>query len=247
MKKIIGKRIHINELNEPLCESFFSIYQTYFKDVTYPTFKEHIGHKDAIIILSDKNNGDICGFSTLKLMVKEIEGKKVYGLFSGDTIIDKDYWGEQELVREFSRYAGEIAKDLGDDEKLYWLLISKGFRTYRYLPVFTNNFYPTYKAEWPEWDRKVMTAFYSELYPDEFDPKTCLLTFKENIGSLKEGVGDIDEVRIANPDIAFFAKANPDHMSGVELTCLAELSEENLRSVAKKYFVKGFNEVAECT
>lgn len=240
MKKIIGRRIEISELTELLCQEFFDIYQTYFTNVTYPVFKDHIGHKDAVIILSDKDNGKICGFSTLKVITEVIDDKIVHGLFSGDTIIHRDYWGEQELVREFSRYAGEIARKMNKDEKLYWLLISKGYKTYRYLPVFTKEYYPTYKTEWPEWDKKVMTTFYSKLYPDEFNPETGLLTFKENIGSLKRGVGDVDERRLEDPDIAFFAKANPDHMDGVELTCLAELSEENMKSVAKAYFVKGF-------
>ena len=52
-----------------------------------------------------------------------------------------------------------------------------------------------------------------------------------------------------DPDIRFFSQANPDHMKGVELVCITELSAANLRSIALRYFMLGWNgghDHAEC-
>ncbi len=237
--KLYSEILEIDRVDESLCRDFFSIYETYFENVSFPVFVDHIGHKDKVIVLRDKEEKLVRGFSTFKVLDQLIDGKKIYGIFSGDTIIHKDYWGEQELVRSFCYLSGQVASQMEVGEKLYWLLISKGYKTYRYLPVFTENYYPSYKSPWPEYEKKVMLSFYKELYPDEFDSNTGLLTFKNKIGNLRPGVGDADDIRVQDPDIAFFVNANPDHMTGTELCCLAELSELNMKSVAKIFFMRG--------
>ena len=39
----------------------------------------------------------------------------------------------------------------------------------------------------------------------------------------REGVADLDEHRLKNKDIAFFAQANPGHVNGEDLVCLAKI------------------------
>lgn len=237
--KLYSEILDIARVDENLCRDFFNIYETYFENVSFPVFVDHIGHKDKVIVLRDKDQDMVRGFSTFKVMERNVDQKKVYGIFSGDTIIHRDYWGEQELVRSFCYLSGQVAAKMEEGSQLFWLLISKGYKTYRYLPVFTEDYYPSYKSNWPEYEKRVMLAFYQDLYPDEFDPATGLLTFNNKIGNLRPGVGDADEYRVQDPDISYFVNANPEHMKGTELCCLAELSEKNMKSVARIFFMRG--------
>jgi hypothetical protein len=69
----------------------------------------------------------------------EAEGAPIMALFSGDTIISHHHWGEQELAHAWCYFAGQIKRQC-PELPLYWFLIVKGHRTYRYLPAFTRRF-----------------------------------------------------------------------------------------------------------
>lgn len=237
-KKLKGSILTKDQINDDLIGICFSIYEKYFENVTRPTFKEHILKKDNVIILTDMDD-KVQGFSTIKLLNETIEGKKVIGIFSGDTIIEKEYWGQQELVRTMAFFAGTVSSTLTKDETLFWLLISKGYKTYRYLPVFFHHFYPCFSASFPSFEQKGWEAFYKKLYPQEFNSTSGLIHFKDKIGNLKPGVGEITPERLSDPHVAFFAKKNPDHMKGVELACIAEFNSNNTKSITKDFFDQG--------
>ena len=44
------------------------------------------------------------GFTTQKVMELEINGCLIHGVFSGDTIIHKSYWGELELFKAWADF-----------------------------------------------------------------------------------------------------------------------------------------------
>ncbi|HAZ12629.1 MAG: hypothetical protein A2X86_11475 [Bdellovibrionales bacterium GWA2_49_15] len=238
MKRLKSAIVPIGDVSEKQKREMFDLYFRYFENVTLDIFLEHISHKGHVIILTDNQSDAIKGFCTCMVIELQVSGENIVGIFTGDTIIERSHWGEQELVRAFTYYCGQIAAHHRRD-KIYWLLISKGYKTYRFLPVFTKEFYPAHDQVFPPSLKKIRNALATHLYPDEFDAKTDLITFKNKIGNLRSGIGDIDDLRLQDPAIEFFAKANPEHMQGVELACIAELSSGNLKSIAKTYFEKG--------
>ncbi len=242
MKRLKSEIVPIIEVTSAKRKELFELYFRYFENVTLGIFLDHISHKDHVIILTDQKTSEVKGFCTLMVIELQLDGEKIIGIFTGDTIIERTHWGEQELVRAFTFFCGKNA-GIYKQQKVYWLLISKGYKTYRYLPVFTKDFYPNHTHVFPERLKSIRNALASQLYPEEFDPQTELITFKNKIGNLRPGIGDIDEIRIQDPAIEFFAQKNPDHMKGVELACIAELSLENLKSISKLYFQKGLESI----
>ncbi|MBI2520389.1 MAG: hypothetical protein HYV97_08220 [Bdellovibrio sp.] len=238
MKRLQSAIVPIADVSKTEKKEMFDLYFRYFENVTLDIFLDHISHKSHVIILTDQRSHTIKGFCTCMVIKLNLAGENILGVFTGDTIIEKSHWGEQELVRAFTYYCGQIAA-LHKQEAIYWLLISKGYKTYRFLPVFTKKFYPNHSNIFPDSLKQIRNALASHLYPEEFDPNTDLITFKNKIGNLRLGVGDINEIRLQDPDIEFFAKKNPEHMLGVELACLAKLCSSNLKSIAKTYFEKG--------
>lgn len=227
----------IKDLSDKLKKELFDLYYKYFENVSPEIFFEHISHKDDIILLKDSEENIIRGFSTLKKMVFPFKDKKLPIVFTGDTIIHHKFWGYQELVRRYNIYCGEFASKF-PEKGVFWFLITKGYKTYRYLPVFTKKYYPSYKEETPKYKKELIDAIANHLYPKQYDPDTYLISFKDKIGNLRQGIGDITDHRLKNPDVKFFHKLNPTHIEGTELCSIAEMNEKNLRSVAKKYFMK---------
>ena len=52
-------------------------------------------------MLRSKVDDHIAGFSTQTFFNIVVDGKRVRGIFSGDTIIDPAYWGNNALVTTF--------------------------------------------------------------------------------------------------------------------------------------------------
>ena len=51
---------------------------------------------------------------------------------------------------------------------------------------------------------------------------------------LRPGVAEIDQIRLRDPHVTFFAHANPGHSMGDELVCIAELAPSNLTSAGRR-------------
>jgi hypothetical protein len=230
----------IADIDSAMEDRFFAIHCRYFENTPKKTFLKHLREKDRVIVLEDCD-GVIQGFSTLKGITVNTGGQTLHAIFSGDTIIEQAYWKSPELVRIFSLYAGQLKKKLGAKTALYWFLISKGYKTYRFLPLYARRFYPTYREPFPEKEKHILDIFAQALFPGEYNPETGLIIMQRPAGNLRAGTAEISAKRLRDADIRFFSQVNPDHMKGVELACITELSSANLRSIALKYFMLGWN------
>jgi hypothetical protein len=211
-----------------------ALMRKYYEAVTEEAFLADLDRKDAVILLRDAEG--IQGFSTLVSMQATVDGRAVRGVFSGDTVIEKKYWGQRALGKAFLRYMF-IEKLKRPFSPLYWLLITKGYKTYL---MMANNFdehFPRYEAKTPGDSKAIADAFYRELFLECYDPATGLIRFPSKSCRLKTGVAEIsDELKAGNPRVAFFERANPEWREGVELACLARMK----LSMPFRYAVKAF-------
>jgi hypothetical protein len=200
-----------------------ALMQTYYDAVTEARFLADLDGKDAVILLKDASN-IIQGFSTLVTVRVEVKGRRARGVFSGDTVLDEHYWGSRALGRAFLRYLF-VEKLRSPAEPLYWLLISKGYKTYL---MMANNFaehYPRYERSVPARIRRLMDAFYTALYPNAYDSATSLIETPGEAARLKSAVAPIPARLIeTNPRIAFFEQRNPRWREGCEMACMARMT-----------------------
>jgi hypothetical protein len=201
----------------------FELMQRTYDAVTERQFLADLEKKDAVILLKDPAHR-IQGFSTLASLRVQLDGKSLRGIFSGDTVIAERYWGQRALGKAFLRYLF-IEKLKAPFAPLYWLLISKGYKTYL---MMANNFsehYPRFEQSTPERARRILDAFYTTLYPTTYDPRTGLIETAGEACRLKPGIAPIPNALLeSNPRIAFFAARNPRWRTGAELACLARMT-----------------------
>lgn len=217
----------------------FELMRRYYDAVSEARFLDDLSAKDAVILLRDKSGGEIQGFSTLRAVSVSVNGKPRRGVFSGDTVIDERYWGQRELGRAFLRYL--LAQKLKEPfSPLYWLLISKGYKTYL---MMANNFaehWPRFERATPPEVKRLMDAFYGALYPDCYDAATGLIETPGEACRLKAGVAAVSPSLAAkNPRVEFFERANPEWRRGVELACLARMTFGMPLRYGLKALVKG--------
>lgn len=213
-------------------DEMFALMAGHYDAVTREAFDADLGRKNEVILLHDGEE-KIRGFTTIAWNpCGEMEAGDV--IFSGDTVIHRDCWGTQELVKGFCRRAGQLQRQSG--RKLYWFLISKGHRTYRYLPLFAKRFHPHPERVEPELER-LAGEITGKMFGAAWKADEGVIRFGGSAGHLRE---EIAGMREGNPWAEFFMRKNPGHAGGDELVCLTEMAEGNLRRGARAAFLEDF-------
>jgi hypothetical protein len=232
-RRLSSQVLPIQEIDADFTTKLYRLFAAGYDNVSPARFASDLAEKDFVVVLRDTESGEPRGFSTQQILRITVDGKPVRALFSGDTIIDPDYWGEQELVRGWCRVVGQLLAE-ETDIPLYWLLISKGFRTYLYLPVFYHEFWPRHDHLTPNSAQRILDALAKSKWPVHYEPSNGLLQFPQSLGNLKSEIADIPDARMEDPDVKFFLQRNPTYLQGTELVCLAPISLENTKSIGRR-------------
>ena len=220
-----GVTIPVFDLTEKQVQEMLGIMQTYFLNVTRDQFLTDLEEKDQVILLSE--DGRVRGFSTQMRLQHNINGHQINVVFSGDTVIERSHWCSLALPLAFGGLMFSILAE-NPEAKLYWLLTSKGYKTYRFLPVFFRRFYPSIMNRTPTFEKELLCSFGRQKFGDRFDAESDIVRAREGAQCLRPGVADITTARRRDKHILFFEKANPDHARGDELVCIARFHENNL-------------------
>lgn len=219
-----------DQYGEEDLSAMYRLMSAFYDDTDENTFRKDFGAKDYCLALYHESDG-LVGFTTQKVMHVPVDGKEIHGIFSGDTIIHKEHWGDLELFRVWARFWFDFAAQY---ETFYWFLICKGYKTYCMLPLFFTEFYPTYRFPTPPYEQRIMNAYAESLYGKAYNYDTGVIEYPARKDKLKSGVADIGSRELRNKDIAYFTQANPGYRSGNDLVCLAKLDRTLLRKHAGK-------------
>lgn len=222
---LLGTTRPVAHLTQIQRNEMFGLMNRYFL-TSRAIFETDLAEKDWVILLTDPLSGQIKGFST----VKRIDLEDKTAIFSGDTIIHADYRFSTALPIEWARLAFSVRdqiKENDPDRPVYWFLITSGYKTYRYLPLFFKTFYPRYDRPTPADVQAIMDALATVRYGNQYDPTAGVIRLRQST-PLRAGVAEIHPRRLQNPHIAFYTRANPGHAAGDELVSLAAIERDNL-------------------
>lgn len=225
MAKLKSLTIPVEALLDEHKERMFEIFQKYYANTSYETFLKDLSDKDIVFLLLDQKDQQIQGFSTLKNLKVSFENKIYHASFSGDTIIEKAYWGQGALGVAFLKYL-LLQKLKNPFRPYYWFLISKGYKTYL---LMANNFpvhYPRFEKETPRKEQDLIHSLGEVLYGSSYKKNLGLIRFDDSTqkDALKGDVAPITVDLLKNDRISYFVKKNPDWIKGDELACLAEMT-----------------------
>ncbi len=204
------------------------IMKTYFNSVGPDNFQADLEEKDFVILLTDSITGEIRGFSTQKFLSAQVAGRPVRAIFSGDTIVEKEYWRQTVLVKEWFSL---VFRQLSDypDIPLYWFLICMGYKTYRFLPVYFRTFYPSVNSACSSGQKEVLDALAGSRFGSQYDPERGIVRFAGIPVSLRQGFAEVPLGKHRDEDVCFFLERNPGYRRGEELACLARLHPDNFK------------------
>lgn len=210
--------------------AMLALLRAHFEDVQPEVFEADLAEKERVILLRDAQ-AQVRGFSTLLSWRERLGGRPVRVLFSGDTVVDREAWGSPVLPRTWLKAALEERRRCAPGEQLYWLLISSGYRTYRFLPLFFQEFWPRFDAPTPAAVQGLMDTLARRRYGPLYRRGVVQLPGGARV---REEVGGLTPERLRNPHVACFAELNPGYARGDELVCLTEVAPGNFTAAAMR-------------
>ena len=223
------------ELTIAQTDEMYRLLTCYFDGVSRGQFYHDLAEKTHVIRL--RRGSDLVGFSTLLAYETTCEQSPVSVIYSGDTIVAPEAWGTTALPRAWIAAVNQI-RSAFPRGRYYWLLLTSGFRTYRFLPLFWREFFPRFERPTPTAQQRLIDHLATERFGVQYDARTGIVRFNRP-QSLHPELSAIPETRTADPHVSFFATRNPGHVRGDELVCLTELSPENLTAAGRRMVSPG--------
>jgi hypothetical protein len=230
------------ELGARQQNDMFDLLTRHFDGVSRAQFERDLAEKSHVILLH--RGPRLVGFSTLLAYDSGFAGETFRVIYSGDTIVAPEAWRSTALARAWIACVRRLREDQPRG-KCYWLLLTSGFRTYRFLPVFWREFHPRHDSEMPAGDRRLRDHLARERFGAQYDPAAGIVRFLRP-QQLRGELNGVPGGRDADPHIAFFLSHNPGHERGDELVCLTELSDENLTAAGWRMVESRAHEPAGC-
>jgi hypothetical protein len=208
----------------------YRLLSAHFDGVTPAQFARDLAEKNLVLLL--QRGETLVGFSTLLSYPTLFQKEAINVIYSGDTIVTPEAWGTMALPRAWVAGVEALRATLPPG-RCFWLLLTSGFRTYRFLPVFWRDFYPRFDASTPAEIQRLLRTLAGERFGSQFDSSAGVVRFNAP-QKLRDGLNKVPSSRETDPHVGFFLAANPGWTNGDELVCLTELNPENLTPAGRR-------------
>lgn len=225
----------IADLTDEQRHAMMTLYLQHYDACDATRFYADLNAKTEVLLLY--HGADLVGFSTFLIYPFEWQGKILRILFSGDTVVARDHWGQQTLAFDWIARMGRLYREV-PHQPLYWFLIVKGHRTYRYLPAFSLRFFPDWRRDEPEL-QALAEALSHQYFGGDYSPEQGVVAFAESQGQLKAEIAEPNEAELDKAAVQFFLTRNPGYRHGHELVCVCPLAAENLKPLSRRLFLQG--------
>jgi len=229
--KLTARATRRSALIDREIDAMRSLLARHFHGVDHSVFINDLMEKDWVVLLEDDRQV-LRGFSTFAIYDTGVGGEKVTVVYSGDTIVEPAAWGTALLPRTWI-HAVYAAWQSHQTRSLYWLLLTSGFRTYRFIPVFWRTFYPRFDQPTPPELQTNLDALSIERFGERYDRRTGIVRLAKP-QALQGALSCVPDSRTSDPHVRFFLERNPGHVVGDELVSLVSLLPENLTLAGRR-------------
>lgn len=231
-----GRLVRRESLTDFELDAMYGLLAGSFEGVGRERFTADLAEKTWVLLLEDE--AGLRGFSTLLLYESSPPDEEICTVvYSGDTIVDPAAWGSAALPRCWIAAVRRLREE-HPKGRLWWLLLTSGYRTYRFLPVFWKDFWPRWDASTSPEAQARLDFLAHEKLGDLYLKEEGIVRFPQP-QKLRGELAEVPEGRLADPHVAFFLEKNPGWREGDELACLTEIAETNLTAAGRRMWRAG--------
>jgi hypothetical protein len=229
--KLLGSVHDVGRLTSRQRDKMFRVMDGNYMNMERSRFDRDLAAKRWVILVHTADMRALVGFSTQTMLDAQIGGQRVCALYSGDTVVGREHWGDPALACAWGNFALRLI-DKFAGEPLYWFLTSKGFRTYRYLPLFFRSYFPRMEAATPSFESSIIDALGQQIGGHSYDAARQTIRATDDKDYVKPEFSQPGRRSTTDRHVRFFVEHNPGFARGDEMCCLARLSRENFTRAA---------------
>lgn len=220
----------------------YDLFSCYFVGTTLAVFEADLETKNWVLLLWESATETLVGFSALSVYDVTFNEEILTIVYSGDTIVAPSAWSRSPLAKSWIAAVNQIRLQ-HTGQRCFWLLISSGFRTYRFLPTFWQTFYPCYDRPTPPQRQALLDFLAQRQFQHHYDAIAGIVRLPQPQQLCPELRG-IPPQRLRDSHIRFFAQRNPGYDRGDELVCLTEISPANLTAAGRRMWFRSHQELS---
>lgn len=230
--RLTGAIHPVASLTSAIQARMFALMAAHYDNLDQDKFLHDLSEKEAVLLLSDAA-GQLQGFTTFVIIETQFHGQTIFVLYSGDTIVAREWWGQLELFRVFGGLFATLLRE--QREPLYWLLLTKGIRTYGLLPLLFTTFYPNYAGPTPMYEQELLDTLATQKFGACYHKEHGIVRFTPKADYLSRELAEVPAHKRQNPHIRFFLDHNPGYIEGDELVCLTRIAWRNFSRAARRF------------
>jgi hypothetical protein len=225
--------VHPRDLG-PRVDEMYTLFESYYEGTYAERFRQDLSEKDVAVLLTEPATGAIKGFTTVRVVGPKYHHQQCVVMYSGDTVVDREYWGEKSLQVSIQRFITLLRLRTRPWWPVYWMVTSKGFKTYLLVINNLRNAFPRHDLPTPPNVQLLQHTMGALKYGGRYHEDSNTVRFEGALDRVADGVSEPTAADLGNPDIQFFVDQNPNYAVGDELLVLAEFRLRDLVPVATK-------------
>lgn len=220
----------VSTLTDAVIREMYQVYERYYVHTDFNSFQQDLNRKTDVIIFSHVDR--LVGFTTIEYRPQP-DIARGYFLFSGDTVMEAEYWGSKILQQAFFLFVAR-AKLSAPWRPLYWMLISKGYKTYKLLCNHLGHSFPRHDCPTPPHMQAVMDLYYGKKFGNAYSASQGIISYEHPSAAVAGEVAQPREADLKDFDVRHFLQLNPQYSQGVELACVGQVRNRDVGAFALK-------------
>jgi hypothetical protein len=167
-KRLVGSLVRVRDFSAADRDVAYELLHAYYENTDRARFDRDLAEKQYIVCMRDSKTGELKGFCTIHVGVMRVGRRKVTTTFTGDTVVDREYWGQKIIHTQFSKLLLYL-KVRYPLRPLYWFLISKGYKTYKIIVNTCKCTIPAHDRPTPAGQQALLHELARARFGDSYD------------------------------------------------------------------------------
>jgi hypothetical protein len=201
-----------------------------FYDVERDYAEDELRRRQRIAMF--RMNDALLGIAAIDIDPAEFRGRKIVVISTAHVLI-RENWRGRNLVQKLGLRTFLGARLRYPLRPIYWFFDTFSYKGYLLLPRNFRTFWPRYETPTPEPCAALIDQLATQRYGPAWRPARGVAV-RSGRKRLRATTAPLVLSADADPQLEFFARANPGHAEGDMLICLCPLTTANWFSVAEK-------------
>ena len=217
-------------------DEVWGLIQRFF-DAERENVEELIKHHGFVALFRAADDRRLVGLTALDVYPTEFEGRKVAVIFTSHSMLDEAFRGHN-LMQRLGWRTFLRTRLRFPFHAIYWFYDSFSSNGYLLLPRNFRDFWPRRDAPTPAWEQGLMNHLAVQMYREAWQPSLGIVR-RTGHKRLRPETARPQAEYDRDPDLAFYARANPGHAEGDMLVCLCPLTLVNLLTLGVRARKRG--------